>query len=155
MISRLDYCNSLLYNISESQLDKLQRVQNAAARLVAKCSKYESITPVLKSLHWLKIRQRIKYKILTLTFKILNDGKPVYLRDMLHYSQKSVNLRSNNQYKLVEPRYKLESCGARCFNVYAPRLWNKLPLYLKTCVTLETFKKQLKTVLIKECYVLS
>ena len=75
VISRLDYCNSLLYCIHETLLDKLQRVQNAAARLIFKTSKYEHITPTLKNLHWLKIRQRIKFKILTLTYKILFEGE--------------------------------------------------------------------------------
>ena len=154
VISRLDYCNSLFYKISEAQLDKLQRIQNSAARLIVQSSKYSSITSTLKDLHWLRIRQRIKYKILTLTFKALKDGRPQYLREMLSISHKPVNLRSNSQNMLTKPPYNLESCGSRCFAVSAPELWNKLPPKLRNykLLTIPDFKKQLKTVLFKECF---
>ena len=70
--SRLDYCNSLLYAIPAIDLNKLERVQNAAARLIRNVPYWEYITPVLHSLHWLPIKHRINYKILLLTFKALN-----------------------------------------------------------------------------------
>ena len=69
--SKLDYCNSLFLNISNQQLNRLQLVLNSAARAVTKTPKFHHITPHLKSLHWLKITQRIQYKILSLTYKSL------------------------------------------------------------------------------------
>src|SRR6218665_2278576 len=69
--SKLDYCNSLFYSINSSQITRLQTIQNALARAVTKTPKHHHITPVLKSLHWLKIPQRIHYKIASLTYNTL------------------------------------------------------------------------------------
>ena len=66
--SKLDQCNSLLYNVPKCTLKKLQSVQNAAARLITCSKKYDHITPILKELHWLPVSERIKFKIMLLTF---------------------------------------------------------------------------------------
>ena len=63
-MSRLDYCNAILYGLPDAQLQKLQLVQNSAARLVTGTRRREHITPVLFALHWLPIRQRIQFKLL-------------------------------------------------------------------------------------------
>ncbi len=69
MTSRLDYCNALLGGCPASSINKLQIVQNAAARVLTKSRKYDHITPILQSLHWLPIKFRISYKILLLAYK--------------------------------------------------------------------------------------
>ena len=61
--SRVDYCNSLLYGLPASHLNKVQRVLNAAARLVCRAPRHCRITPLLYELHWLPVRQRISFKI--------------------------------------------------------------------------------------------
>ena len=81
--SKLDNYNSLLSELPQYQIDKLQRVQNAAARLVTRTRKFDSITPVLKQLHWLPVKQRISYKILLLIFKALYGIAPRYISDLL------------------------------------------------------------------------
>ncbi|KAI2646730.1 RNA-directed DNA polymerase from mobile element jockey [Labeo rohita] len=83
MSSRLDYCNALLGGCPASLINKLQIVQNAAARVLTRSRKYDHITPILKSLHWLPIRFRISYKIALLTYKALNGLAPVYLTSLL------------------------------------------------------------------------
>lgn len=74
--SRLDYCNSLLFGMTKVNLLKLQRVQNYLARVVTGTHKYDHITPVLKSLHWLPVEQRINFKIGVITYKTLHSGQP-------------------------------------------------------------------------------
>ncbi|KAL9978241.1 hypothetical protein ACROYT_G015736 [Oculina patagonica] len=81
--SRIDYCNGLLYGLPDCEIAKLQRVQNAAARLLTSSCKYDHITPVLQELHWLPVRYRIHFKILLLTFKALNGMAPTYISDLI------------------------------------------------------------------------
>ncbi len=82
MTSRLDKCNDLLGGISARLINKLQMVQNAAARVLSRTRKYEHISPVLST-----IKHRIDFKILLITYKALNGLAPQYLSELLsHYS---------------------------------------------------------------------
>jgi len=91
--SKLDYCNSLYYNLPKSQITRLQQIQNFLARAVVKASKFCYITPILHSLHWLKITECIEYKILSLTYKVLTTAQPSYLYHLItvqpHHSTRS------------------------------------------------------------------
>ena len=78
--SKLDYCNSLYYNLPKSQINRLQQIQNCLARTVVKAPK-SLITPIFRSLHWLKISERIEYKLLSLTYKDLTTSQPDYLHN--------------------------------------------------------------------------
>jgi len=79
----MDYCNSLLLNLPATQTNRLQPVLNSASRADTKTPKFHHITPILKSLHWLKVNERIKYKVLSLTYKSLKTGQPSYLHSLL------------------------------------------------------------------------
>ena len=94
--SKLDYCNSLYSGISQTNLNKLQRIQNSLARVITNTSKYQHITPTLKKLHWLPIRQRIDYKICLLTYKTLTNQQPTYLYNSLSFPSHSVSTRSSD-----------------------------------------------------------
>ena len=142
--SRLDYCNSLLSGISQHHLKRLQRIQNTCARIITGHRKRDHITPVLRDLHWLPVQQRIQYKILLLTYKALNGHAPVYLRDLLHIYKQACSLRSQDSMQLVVPRSRI-AYGDRCFAKTAPRLWNALPISIKTAESTNIFKKHLKT----------
>ena len=143
--SRLDYANSLLYGVPDIHLDKLQRVQNTAARVISLTRKYDHITPVLKSLHWLPVKLRIDFKILLLVFKIINDMAPSYLVSLISYKSHPRSLRSLTHNELVEPRSRLTTYGDRAFSIVAPPLWNKLPKDIRVSTSLVLFKKKLKT----------
>jgi len=78
--SKTDYCNSLLLNLPATQTNHLQLVLNSVARAVTQTPKFHYITPILKSLHWLNINERITYKVLSLTYKSLKTGQPSFIR---------------------------------------------------------------------------
>ena len=85
VLSKLDYCNSLLYGLPSREIEKLQRLQNTAARLTVCTKKTDHITPVLKKLHWLPVNDRITFKLLLLTYKSLNGVAPVYINELFHH----------------------------------------------------------------------
>jgi CRISPR/Cas system CMR-associated protein Cmr3 (group 5 of RAMP superfamily) len=93
-MSRLDYDKSLLFGLPNTQLDRLQCIQNCAARIITRTKRQEHITPILKDLHWLQVQQRIKYKILLLTYKVLNNFGPPYLTEL--FEEKSSTWDSQN-----------------------------------------------------------
>ena len=150
--SRLDYCNALLYGIPNCLLNKLQRVQNIAARIVTRSSPYCHITPVLHNLHWLKISYRIQYKVLLLTFKCLNGTAPEYLSDLVDFYKPKRILRSSSKNLLSVPEIRTKTYGERCFVYAAATEWNNLPDDLRFCPSLDIFKSKLKTHLFKLCY---
>ena len=152
--SRIDGNNSLYYGLPNIQLQRLQRIQNAAARVITLRKKYEHITPVLKELHWLPVKYRVLFKILFLTYKCLNGHGPSYLANLLEFKHVTkFNLRSyRNKYLLEVPSSRLVYGGDRAFYIASPKEWNKLPEYIQSAETIITFKKRLKTFLFKECY---
>ena len=150
--SKLDYCNSLLYGLPDSKLQRLQRMQNLAARIVSRTPKYDHISPVLKALHWLPVKARILFKILLLMYKSVNGIAPPYLCDMAITCEPSRSLRSAQQCLLFIPKAKCITLGERAFSVAGPREWNKLPLGIRQADTVAIFKVKLKTYLFSLLY---
>ena len=101
--SKLDYCNSLYNGISHANLNKIQRIQNTLARVVTNTSKFEHITPILKKLHWLPIKQRIDYKLCLLTYKTLQIQQPTYLYSSLSFPSYSLSTKSADSSVLSIP----------------------------------------------------
>jgi len=77
--SRLDYCNSVLAGVSSQLLQKMQVIQNAAARFVTGARRRDHMTPVLRESHWLPVRQRIRFKTAVMVYKCLHSLAPSYL----------------------------------------------------------------------------
>ena len=145
--NKLDYCNSLLTGLPKYLIKCLQSVQNAAARLVSGSKKQDHITPILHELHWLPVEKRITYKTLLITFKCLNNLVPSYLSDLIIQYKPTRTLRSSSKNLLVIPRTYTIRYGERAFCAVAPRLWNGLPLDIRSINSLELFKKKLKAFL--------
>ena len=133
-------------------MNKLQMVQNSAARLIARQRKHQHITPVLVELHWLPVRWRVQYKLLVLVFTALHGLAPGYIRDLITPYLPTRNLRSADLHLLVVPRYNLEGYGKRAFSVSGPTLWNSLPENMRKIDNLTKFKTLLKTHLFKVAY---
>ena len=122
--SKIDYCNSLLFDLPEISIIPLQRVQNSLARIVCRSSKLKAHTSdLLKRLHWLPVTQRIKYKIAVLTFKARNFGKPSYLSDLLVPYEPLRCLRSSGTNLLSVPDIR-SAMGRRSFSYAARAVWN-------------------------------
>ena len=152
MTSRLDYCNiknnGLLYGLPDCSLNKLQRVQNACARLIFREQKFCHVTPLIYELHWLPIKYRIEFKILLIIFKILNFLAPFYLSSLISLRLPSkYNLRNSSDNVLLSyPRFKSKATlGDRSFTCAAPKLWNALPFDTRSASTVSIFKAKLKT----------
>ena len=127
VLSRLDYCNSFLSGCPNHLLEKLQKVQNFAARLVLKAHKRDHVSPLLRTLHWLPIQARIEYTLSTVCHSFFSDTAPVYLSDLRVYSP-SRQLRSSSDWRTLRiPHIKTKTFGHRSFSHTAPSVWNYLP----------------------------
>ena len=153
VVSKIDSYNSLIFGLPNHLIDKLQHLLNAAARLIMVANKYDSITPILKELHWLPIEQRIIFKINLITFKCLNNLAPPYLNELLTLYRPNRTLRSSSdKLRLVTVPYNLKTYGCRSYSVQAPILWNSLPFHIRSADSINSFKSKLKTYLFKSAY---
>jgi hypothetical protein len=158
---RFDYCNSLFTGISTTDFTRLQCIQNSLARVIRSKHKYDHITPTLKSLHWLPVRYRCHFKILTLVYKYLSVGSPAYFGQVLQPYTSCVNTRHSDAKKryLKVPKFKTKThsyVSKRRFDgsfmYVAPQLWNSLPIELRTSPSLYIFRRKLKTHLFAKAY---
>ncbi|KAK6178617.1 hypothetical protein SNE40_013367 [Patella caerulea] len=152
ILSKLDYANALFYGLPDYLLNKLQTVQNCAAKLVKRKKKYDHVTPLLRDLHWLPVQYRIIFKINMMTYKALHNKAPDYIKEMIIKYNPNRNLRSTSHNLLTEKRSKLKRSGDRAFSVSAPKLWNVLPETIRLSKTMDIFKTKLKTHLYNQAY---
>ena len=149
--SRLDYCNSLFLSLTDFELRRLQLVHNSLCRVVTHSSKFSHITPQLKKLHWVPVRYRVQFKIGLITYKIPNQGQPVYLRELIHpYTSSRNTRRSTPKPKFLHTPtfdcrvHKSVKNFSNSFSHYAPVLWNSFPFQIRNSPSAASFRKHLK-----------
>ena len=150
VISRLDYCNALLAGLPSCATKPLQMIQNAAARLVFNEPKRAHVTPLFISLHWLPLAARIKFKVLTLAYRLTTGSAPSYFHSILQVYFPTRSLRSVNERRLVVPSQRGTKSLSRTFSFTVPCWWNDLPTVIRNAESLTAFKRQLKTHLFRE-----
>ena len=147
--------NSLLYGVPNCHLHKLQRVQNAAARLIFEESKYCHVTPLLKSLHWLPVKYRIIFKVLLINFKAIHGLAPVYISELISIRDVSLSrycLHSMNSLMLNYPasvEVSQDSQRPVILRGRPPKLWNELPSDIRDLNSINKFKTAIKTSLFR------
>ena len=152
MTSRVDYFYALLGVFSACIINKVQLFQNAAARVLTRTRKYDHVSPLLSTQHWLPIKHCIDFKILLITLKALNGLAPQYLSKLLSYYSPPRPLRSQNSGNLIIPRISKSTAGGRSFSYLAPKLWSNLPYTVWGADTLCQYKSRLKTHLFNLAY---
>ena len=152
VISKLDYCNSLLLRSADYQLNKIQQIQNMAYRIVCNLQKFDHVTSSMQDLHWLKIPYWIQFKIACIIFKCINGQALKYLTDLLPSKQKTQQLHSStsNIYPSILHRPSLAYNAS--FPAAGPRLWNSLPKNTRQQPISRYVQIKLKKHLFKICY---
>ena len=149
VLSRLDYGNGVLVGLPAYLVRRLQSVQNAAARLICNLRRFDHITDALANLHWLRVPERVVFKVAVLTFKVLHGSAPEYLGPVVRFTDLPGRqaLRSADTNRLVVPPFKLSTIGRRAFPVAGPQIWNDLPDDITSLHSLPAFRRKLKTYL--------
>ena len=147
--------NSLLYNIADAKIDRMQKVQNQAARILTRSPRRDHITPVLKQLHWLEVRERIRYKVLILAHKSFYETAPQYLSAVVTRKDYVKNTRSSTEHYLLCTPPLSKDCSntflERSFIFSAPREWNSLDESIRKS-DFNMFMKSVETELLGQYY---
>ena len=153
VLPKIDYGISTLAGLPSCHLDRLQILINTAAKTIHGARKYDHVTPLLRELHWLRIRQRIEYKIATMVYKSLNGHAPPYL-SFAHVTDVPGRrrLRSASRGFLLTPPARCTTLDGRSIDVIGPQLWNKLPRHITTSSSLASFHTALKTFLFTKSF---
>ena len=147
VISRIDYCNSILAGLPAVTIHPLTTVLHAAARVVKNIHHRDHITPAMRNLHWLPIPARVTFKLCSLMYNIFSHRAPTYMSSLINARSnqaESRGLRSTSRGDAVVPKTN-RNYGKRAFAVAGPTAWNSLPVQIRRANTAKKFKSALKT----------
>ena len=152
ILSKLDYCNSLLVGTPGCHLSWLQCVQNMACRVVCNLRKYDHVSASMYSLHWLKVRECITFNIAYLVHCCKMGSAPHYLRDVLPSATHNHSLRSSTSGSIPSAKCWTSLVSVGSFSVVGPKIWNSLPPAVRSEKSSDSFRKCLKTFLFGHSY---
>ena len=152
VLSRIDYCNSLLFGSTHDVTSHLQRIQNYAARVILRLPKSSSITIHLRSLHWLPVKVRSTYKIACLCYHCHSSTAPSYVADNLHKKPLHTRSSSYSMPLLNTPAHSEATLCDRSFSFASSSVWNSIPNDVRCAPSLSSFKYCLKTYLFHSVY---
>ena len=156
VLSRIDYCNSLLFGSTNDVTSHLQRIQNYAARVIFRLPMSSSITIHLQSLHWLPVKVRSTYKIACLCYHCHSSTTPSYVTDMLHKKPLHTRNTRSSSYTmplLNRPAHSKATLGDRSFSFASSSVWNSIPNDVRCAPSISSFKSRLKTYLFRSVYI--
>ena len=154
VLSRIDYCNSLLFG-STHVTSHLQRIQNYAARVILRLSKSSSITTHLKSLHWLPVKVRSTYKIACLCYHCHSSTAPSHVADMLHKKPSHARITRSSSYTmplLNRPAHSKATLGDRSFSSASFSVWTSIPNDARCAPSFSSSMSRLRTYLFCSIY---
>ena len=155
VLSRIDYCSSLLFGSTHDVTSRLQRIQNYAARLILHLPKSSSITTHLKSLQRLPVKVRSTYKIACLCYHCHSITAPSYVADMLLEKPSHTRITRSSSHTmplLSRPAHSKATQGDRSFSFTSSSVWNSIPNYVRFVPSLSSYKSRLKTYLFRLVY---
>ena len=135
--TRLNFCNSILYNLPNNRIERLQQMQNQAAHTLKRIPRHNHNTPVLRELHWLKIHGRIIFKIVLFKHNAVNNTAPEYLSKLIGFIVNGTTIRTCAPFDpcslCVPPISKMCAISFfdRSFMYATPTLWNALDLDIR------------------------
>jgi len=136
----------VLHGMPSGNIQKLQHVQNSAARIVLQAPRRSHTKPLLCQLHWLLVQHRITYKLAVLAYQVRTTSTPAYLSPLIRLRDSVRVLRSTTSTRFTEP-FASTAFAKRAFRCSAPATWNSLPRTVTDNDSLGTFKSSLKTFL--------
>ena len=151
----IDYCNVVLVSANKGYIHKLQKLLNSAVRFIFSLNdrkRFFSITPYLLKLHILPVHLRIQYKLCLLVYKCIHGQAPQYLSELLSQKMTYSRLRSSNDLFSLQTITPNTTYGESAFSYAAPYHWNMLPLDIRLCTSVESFKSSLKTYYFRQYY---
>ena len=152
VLSRIDYCNSLLFGSTHDVTSHLQRIQNYAARVILRLPKSSNISTHLKSLHWLPVNVISIYNIACLCYHCHSSTAPSYVNDMLHKKPLHTRSSSYTMPLLNRPAHSKATLGDCSFSFASSSVWKSIPNDVRCAPSLSSFKSCLKTYLFCSVY---
>ena len=155
VLSRIDYCSSLLFGSTHDVTSHLQWIQNHAARVILRLPMSSSITTHIESLHWLPVKVRSTYKIACSCYHCHGSTAPSYVADMLQKKPSHTHNTRSSSYTtpiLNRPAHSKATVGDRPFYFASSSLWNSIPNDVRCAPSLSSSKSRLKAYLSRSVY---